>query len=370
MRTDIQKVPFLDLAAQNGPLRSGIDAALAGVIDRNAFVLGPAVQSFEEAFAAYCEAPRCVGTNSGTAALQLLLQACGIGPGDEVITAPNTFIATVEAIAATGATPVLADVDPVSWQLDPKKAAERITSATRALMPVHLYGLCADLDALRALAERRGLLLLEDACQAHGARYKGARIGHGSHGAAFSFYPGKNLGAFGDGGAVITASNDVAEKVVALRHHGQTEKNVHGLSGTTGRLDSLQAAVLEVKLPHLDGWNARRRRHAGVYRELLAGSRFTFPQPLGETEPVYHLFVVNHPEVDDVKRLLTEHNIAWGEHYPRAVHRQPAFAHLGGAGEFPVAESICDRILSLPMFAELDEETIHRVCEVALKVDA
>lgn len=369
MRTETRTVPFLDLTAQNAPLRSEIESAWSEILDRNAFILGPAVKSFEQMFAAYCEAKHCVGVDSGTSALQLMMQACGIGPGDEVITAPNTFIATVEAIAATGATPVLADVDPKTWLLDPDTVESRITERTKAILVVHLYGIPLDLDGFRSLADRHGVLLLEDAAQAHGARWKGRRIGSGSHAAAFSFYPGKNLGAFGDGGAVVTDNQEVCEAVVALRHHGQTEKNVHGLSGITGRLDSLQAAVLEVKLPHLDDWNARRRDHAALYRELLAGSRFSLPQPLDGSEPVYHLFVINHPETERVKQLLTENDIQWGMHYPKAVHQQPAFDDLGATGDFPVAESICENIVSLPMYAELEDSAIRRVCEVLLRAD-
>jgi dTDP-4-amino-4,6-dideoxygalactose transaminase len=287
-----------------------------------------------------------------------------------VITAPNTFVATVEAIASTGATPVLADVSPRTWLLDPEAVESRITERTRAILVVHLYGIPIDLDRFRALAEKHDLLLLEDSAQAHGARFQGKRMGNGSHAAAFSFYPGKNLGAFGDGGAVVTNDKQVCDKVRALRHHGQTEKNVHGFVGVTGRLDSLQAAVLEVKLAHLDGWNARRREHAASYRELLAGSRFSMPQPVEGSEPVYHLFVINHPETQKVKKLLTENGIGWGQHYPAAVHRQPAFADLGEAGEFPIAESICENIISLPMFAELEEADVRRVCEVLLRADA
>jgi dTDP-4-amino-4,6-dideoxygalactose transaminase len=370
MRTDQQRIPFLDLSAQNAPLRSEIQARWAEILDHNAFILGPAVQSFEKAFAAYCEADFCIGINSGTTALQLMMAAAGVGPGDEVITAPNTFIATTEAIAAVGATPVLADVDPKSWQLDPGAVEAKITERTKALCPVHLYGIPADLDRFRAIAEKRGLLLFEDAAQAHGARWKGRRIGHGSFAAEFSFYPGKNLGAFGDGGAVVTNDAQLADRVAALRHHGQADKNVHAYVGVTGRLDSLQAAVLEVKLQHLDQWNSRRRAHASLYRELLAGSRYSTPQPTDGSEPVYHLFVINHPEIERVRRHLTDNGIQWGMHYPKAVHLQPAFAHLGHAGEFPIAEAICENIVSLPMFAELEESMVRRVCEVLLEVDA
>ncbi len=370
MRTDILQVPFLDLTAQHRPIRSEIDAAIAKIIDTNAFILGGPVDRFEAEFADYCNARRCVGAGSGTAAISLLLRAHGVGPGDEVITPPNTFIATVEAIAAVGATPVLADVDPDSWLLDPVAVESRITARTRAILAVHLYGHVADLGALRALADRHGILLLEDAAQAHGARWQGQRIGHGSQGAAFSFYPGKNLGALGDGGAVVVDDESVADTIVALRHHGQSGKNLHTYVGGTDRLDGIQAAVLSVKLAYLDGWNAARRQHAARYREFLADSRFSIPVSLEGTEPVHHLFVINHPEVHRVKMALSENGIGWGEHYPRAVHLQPAFSHLGLEGEFPVAEAICANIVSLPMFAELPSELIDRTCDVLLRVDS
>ncbi len=369
MQTQAPLIPFLDLAAQNEPLRAQIDAAIRAVIDRNAFILGPATTAFESRFAEFCEARQCMGVSSGIDALQLALRACGIGPGDEVITVPNTFVATVEAIALAGATPVLADVDPRTWLMDAAAVEARITRKTAAVMAVHLYGFPADLVALRALARRHGILLLEDAAQAHGARLHGRRIGSGSKAAAFSFYPGKNLGAFGDAGALVTDDPEIAAKVAALRHHGQREKNVHSLVGTTARLDSLQAAVLGVKLAHLDGWNARRREHAARYRDLLAGSRYRWPQAVEGAEPVHHLFVVNHPEAPRVKAQLTESGIGWGEHYPRAIHLHPAFAHLGSPGQFPVAEVICANIISLPMYAEMEPEMVDHVCEVLLAAD-
>jgi dTDP-4-amino-4,6-dideoxygalactose transaminase len=370
MRTDTQQVPFLDLHAQHRPLRPALDDALAAVIDRNAFTLGPYVQAFEEQFAAYCESPRCIGVSSGTEALNLMLRAHGIGPGDEVITAPNTFIATIEAIAAAGATPVLADVDPETWLLSPATVEPKITAKTKAVLIIHLYGNVAPLDEFATLCESKGILLLEDACQAHGARHGGRRVGNGSKAAAFSFYPGKNLGAFGDGGAVVTNDPEIAERLSALRHHGQTGKNEHSSWGTTARLDALQAAVLSVKLPHLDGWNERRRHHASQYRELLADSRYTLPALVPDTEPVHHLFVLNHPEIQRAKQLLSEKEIGWGEHYPRAIHLQAAFSELGGAGDYPVAESICANIVSIPLYAEMEEWMVRRVSEVLLEADS
>jgi dTDP-4-amino-4,6-dideoxygalactose transaminase len=356
--------------AQNGPLRDEINAAMARVIDQNAFILGPSLFSFEAAFGDYCEAAHCVGLSSGCMALQLMMQAAGIKAGDEVITVPNTFVATVEAILAVGATPVLSDVDPTTWLMDVHAVEEKITPRTKAILAVHLYGIPCDLDALRALAQKHGILLLEDAAQAHGARWKSSRIGSSSTAAAFSFYPGKNLGAMGDGGAVVTDDPDLAETVAALRHHGQFEKNIHALAGTTGRLDSLQAAVLEVKLAHLDEWNDGRRRVAKRYRERLAGTRYRMPQPPEGAEPVYHLFVVNHPEVERVKEVLREHRIGHGAHYPLAVHLHPAFSGLGREGDFPVAEAICRQIVSLPMYAELDDDTVDYVSEVLLRLES
>lgn len=264
------RVPFVDLGAQRAAIADELDQAMRSVLDRTDFILGQDVVLFEEAFAAYCEAKYAVGVNSGTSALEMALRAYGIGPGDEVITVANTFIATVLAIAYTGAQPVLVDVDPRTFTLDPSQLASAITPQTKAIIPVHLYGQPADMDPIMEIARQHGLIVIEDACQAHGARYKGARVGSFGHAAAFSFYPGKNLGAYGDGGMVVTNDELTVETLQMLRNYGQSQKYRHELKGFNRRLDTLQAAVLRVKLAYLDGWNAARRAHAAQYSELLS----------------------------------------------------------------------------------------------------
>jgi len=365
MTTDPRPVPFLDLKAQVAPLRAELDAAIADVVDNTAFILGPRLEAFEQSFAAYCEAPHCAGVDSGTQALHLILRAMGIGPGDEVVTVPNTFIATVEAILYTGATPVFVDVDPDTWLMDPTKLAEALSPRTKAIMPVHLFGHVAPMDEILAVAG--DIPVLEDAAQAHGARYKGRRTGSLGRAAGFSFYPGKNLGGFGDGGAVTTGDRDILDAILSFRHHGQgTTKNVHDRCGYTGRLDALQAVILGVKLPHLDGWNARRRAVAARYRERLRG-RYRMPDQVPETEAVHHLFPINADDPEGLIASLAEKKIFCGRHYPIACHLQPA---LGAAarprGSFPVAEELCEKIVSLPIFAEMTEEMVDTVCEALL----
>jgi dTDP-4-amino-4,6-dideoxygalactose transaminase len=359
-------VPFLDLRAQVAPLRAELDAAMASVVDQTAFVLSDHLSRFEQAFASFCGAGHCVGVDSGTQALHLILRALGIGPGDEVITVPNTFIATLEAIVYTGARPVLVDVSPETWLMDPSALERAIGPRTKAILPVHLFGHLAPMDEIRRLAVAAGVPVIEDACQAHGARFDRKRTGTLGRAAGFSFYPGKNLGAFGDGGAVVTDDAELAELIRSLRHHGQGAKNIHDRVGYTGRLDSIQAAVLAVKLPHLDGWNAARRRNWEHYRRRLAG-KYRMPQPLPGTEAVHHLAPVC---VDDPQKLmarLQEAKVAVGRHYPIPVHLQPALAELGyGKGAFPVAEELCAGIVSLPMYAEMTEDILDYVCDVLL----
>ncbi len=363
MQKIVQSVPFLDLTAQTAPLRGELDGAMAAIIDRNAYILGPALESFESSFASYCEASHCVGVDSGTQALHLILRALGIGPGDEVITVPNTFIATIEAILYTGATPVLVDVDPDTWLMDPRRLEQALGPRTRAILPVHLFGHPSDMGAIGRLAETAGVPVIEDACQAHGASLGGRRCGRLGHAAAFSFYPGKNLGGFGDGGAIVTADGGLAELVRSLRHHGQTDKNRHDHIGYTGRLDTLQAAVLGVKLPHLDGWNQARRAHHAHYRRRL-GAAYRMPQPVDGSEPVHHLMPIHTSDPGAVMARLTEGKVAFGRHYPVAVHLQPALKSLGyGPGHFPVAEELCAGIISLPMYAELTQEMVDYVCD-------
>lgn len=363
MAKTIQPVPFLDLRAQIKPLRAQIDAAIAAVVDQTAFILSDHVGAFERDFAKFCGVAEAVGVDSGTQALHLVLRAWGVGPGDEVVTVPNTFIATLEAIAYTGARAVLVDVDPDTWLMDPKALARAVGPRTKAILPVHLFGHPAPMAEIRAVADQAGVPILEDACQAHGARYQGRRCGSLGRAAAFSFYPGKNLGAFGDGGAIVTDDAGLATLARSLRHHGQGAKNIHDRVGYTGRLDSIQAVVLSAKLPHLDAWNAARRDHWAHYRRRLRGA-YRMPEPVAGGEAVHHLMPIWSPEPDKVMARLQEAKISFGRHYPVAVHLQPALKDLGyGPGSFPVAEELCRGIISLPMYAELSEEMVDAVCD-------
>ncbi len=357
-------VTLVDLRAQYATIRSEVEQAMRGVLERCDFVLGEAVQRFEENFAGYCEAPYGVGVDSGISALELILRAWKIGPGDEVITAANSFIASASAVSFTGATPVLVDVNPDTYLMSPEAVERAITPRTRAIMPVHLYGQPVDMEPLMALAEARGLRVIEDACQAHGARYRGQRVGSLGHAAAFSFYPGKNLGAYGDGGMVITCDAELARRVRELRNYGQREKYHHVSLAYNRRLDSLQAGVLDVKLQHLDRWNSRRAEIAGYYRELLRDLPIQLPAGARDVWPVYHLFVIQVDQRDQVLTSLTQAGIGAGIHYPIPIHLQPAYVGLGrGPGSYPVSEAVAGRILSLPLYAEMNEEQITRVAD-------
>jgi dTDP-4-amino-4,6-dideoxygalactose transaminase len=358
------RVPFVDLAAQGAAIREEVNEAVARCLARNDWILGEDVSAFEEEFAAYCETSAAVGMDSGLSALELLLRAFEIGPGDEVITPANTFIATALAISAAGATPVLVDADPATFNLDPALLEDAIGPRTRAIMPVHLYGQPADMDAIAAVAKRHGLVVIEDACQAHGARYDGRRAGSLGDAAAFSFYPSKNLGAYGDGGAVTTSDEQVLDRLRLLRNYGQRQKYVHETEGFNRRLDTLQAAVLRVKLRRLDAWNEARRRHAALYGELLAGIAIDAPAAQPWAEHVWHLYVIRTEQRDALKAFLGERGIETGIHYPLPIHLQQAFRHLGYArGSFPVTEAMADQLLSLPMFPELEESQIHAVVD-------
>lgn len=357
-------IPFVDLKAQYRMIADDVNHAMVEVVENADFILGRAVNEFEEAFAAYSDANYAIGVDSGYSALELIIRAYDIGPGDEVITAANTFVATVLAISNCGAMPVLVDADPVSYNLDTTKLEAAITPRTKAIMPVHLYGQPADMDLVMAIAEKYGLKVIEDAAQAHGGRYKGHRVGSLGHAAGFSFYPGKNLGAYGDGGAVVTNDPVLADKVRLLRNLGQRVKYQHEVKGYNRRLDTLQAAVLGVKLPHLDGWNANRRRVAAEYEQLLAGLPIVTPQTLAEVEPVYHLYVVRVQKRDELQQYLAQHGIATGMHYPTPIHLQPAYADLGyHLGDFPSTEVLAHDILSLPMFPELTNEEVRYIVD-------
>ena len=359
-------VPFVDLVSEHRALAGAIELALDEVFARGDFILGGALERFEAEFAGYIGVRHAVGVGSGLAALELALRAHDIGSGDEVITAANTFIATVFAILATGARPVLVDVNPATYTIDPGALNAMISSRTRAIIPVHLYGHPADLDAVMAIARRHNLVVIEDAAQAHGAKYKGARVGTFGHASAFSFYPSKNLGAYGDGGLVATDDDRVAEKVRLLRNCGEATKYCHAVVGTNSRLDTIQAAVLRVKLPYLDGWNEARRRHAAVYCRAIAPPART-PSASPDVEHVYHVFVVETERRDAVRLALHEREIDTGVHYPVPVHVQPALASLGyRAGDFPVVEAAAARILSLPMYPGL---TAAQIAHVVAAVD-
>lgn len=331
---------------------------------RGAFVLGEEVAQFEAAFADFVGVAFCVGVGSGSDALWCALKASGVGPGDEVIVPAHTYIASVLAISAVGATPVLVDCLEETFQIDPNAARDAVTSRTRALLPVHLYGQAADMDALNALARERALTMVEDAAQAHGAAYKGHGCGTWGRAAGFSFYPGKNLGAYGEAGAVVTDDERLASYVRRFRNYGQEEKYRHLERGWNTRLDTLQAAILLVKLQRLHEWNEARRRHADAYRERLRGLPLTLPREAPGNRHVYHLYVIRTPHRDALLTYLRERGVSCGIHYPIPVHLQMAYAHLGhGKGAFPVTEKIASEVLSLPMFPELEMEQIDYVCE-------
>jgi len=350
------------LNRQYQALKPEIDRAIAHVLDRTDFILGEEVRRFEKEFAAYCQANYAVGLDSGTSALELGLRALGIGAGDEVLVPANSFIASALAVSFTGATPVFVDVDPATYNIDVQQLAQHITPRTKAIMPVHLYGQPAEMDAITEVAERYGLFVIEDACQAHGARYKGRRVGSIGHVAAFSFYPGKNLGAYGDGGALVTNDPQIADRARMMRNYGQREKYHHLCMGWNRRLDTLQAAVLRVKLRYLDEWNALRRRWAALYDQLLQDCDVIRPVASSPGEHVYHLYVIQVEERDRLQAHLAANGIATGIHYPIPIHLQPVYTALGyRVGSFPVTERCAPRLLSLPMFPELRADEVERI---------
>ena len=347
-------IPFVDLKAQYLSIKTEIDAAILGVLDSCQFTLGPEVAAFEREFGAYCQAPHGIGVNTGTSALHLALLAAGVGPGDEVITVPFTFVATVSAIDYTGATPVFIDIDPRRFTMDPHAIEAAITERTKAIIPVHLYGQPADMDPIMEVAKRHGLVVIEDACQAHGAEYKGRRAGSIGDLGCFSFYPGKNLGAYGEGGMVVTASAEHARTIRMLRDWGAEKKYQHVLKGFNFRLEGIQGAVLRVKLRHLERWTEARRSAAARYDALFAGSGVATPWTAADSRHVYHLYVVRSSNRQAWQDILTAQGIQTGIHYPTPVHLLPAFADLGySAGQFPHSESAANEVLSLPMFPEL-----------------
>jgi dTDP-4-amino-4,6-dideoxygalactose transaminase len=363
------KVKFVDLSAQHKTLETEIKEVFNRVLANCSFVLGPEVEKFEKAFASYCEVAHCVAVTNGTAALQLVLQGLGVGPGDEVITVAHTFIATAEAINAAGARPVFVDIDPASYTMDPALLEKAISPRTKAIIPVHLYGQPADMDAINAIAAKHNLPVIEDSCQAHGAKYKGRRAGSLSTAACFSFYPSKNLGACGEGGAVTTNDAELTKKLRMLRDHGSVKKYEHDFPAYNLRLEGIQGGVLAVKLPHLDGWNDNRRALAKRYDEMFAGSKIGTPRQMPYAEHVYHLYMVVVENREALRKALSEQGIENGLHYPVPLHLQKAYADLGyKKGDFPISEHVAANHVSLPMYAELPVEHAEHVAKTVLEI--
>jgi dTDP-4-amino-4,6-dideoxygalactose transaminase len=355
-------IPFVDLRAQYASIKDEVNRAIQGVLESCQFTLGGEVGAFEAEFAAYCQAEHGIGVNTGTSALHLALLAADVGPGDEVITVPFTFVATVSAICYTGATPVFVDIDPRTFNMDPNGVEAAITEKTKAIIPVHLYGQTADMDPILAIARRRGLTVIEDACQAHGAEYKGQRAGRLGDMGCFSFYPGKNLGAYGEGGMVVTDNPEYARTIRMLRDWGAERKYHHVLKGYNYRMEGIQGAVLRVKLPHLEAWTEARRAAAARYDALLAGSGVPTPLAMSYARHVYHIYAIRTARRQAWQEALQAQGIQTGIHYPTPVHLLPAFSDLGyELGQFPHAEQAANEVLSLPMFPELTAEQCETV---------
>ncbi len=363
------KIPFVNLRKQYQSIQNEIDEAIAAVLHECNFILGEEVKLLEEEFAQFCGVKYGVGVSSGTESIHLALRAFDIGPGDEVITAANTFIATVLAISYTGARPVLVDVRSEDYNIDVSKIADAITEKTKAIIPVHLYGQCADMDPIIKIAQRYGLCVIEDACQAHGAEYKGRRAGSMGDAGCFSFYPGKNLGAYGDGGMVITDDEQIADKLRLLRNYGSTRKYYHKSKGLNSRLDTLQAAVLRVKLKYLQGWNIVRRKNAEIYNaQLTKLDDVIIPEEMLHNKHVYHLYVIRVKNRDELFDNLKQKGISVGIHYPVPIHLQEAYKDLGyRKGDFPVTEVLAKEIISLPMCPEINKEQINYISKTIAK---
>lgn len=350
-------IPFVDLKAQYNTIKEEINTAVLKVLESTQFVLGNEVTAFEKEFVGYCGADYGIAVNTGTSALHLALLAAGVGPGDEVITVPFTFVATVAAICYTGATPVFVDINPVSYTIDVNQIEKAITERTKAILPVHLYGQAADMEPILEIAHRHGLTVIEDAAQAHGAEYKGQRVGSIGDFGCFSFYPGKNLGAYGEAGMVVTNNPKYVRTIQMLRDWGQERRYQHVLKGYNYRMDGIQGAILRVKLRYLDAWTDVRRELAARYDELLVNSGVTTPTVMPYSYHVYHIYAVRSPQRDTLQQSLQEQGIQTGIHYPIPVHLQPAYADLGyQAGAFPHAEAASQEVLSLPIYAELTTE--------------
>jgi dTDP-4-amino-4,6-dideoxygalactose transaminase len=363
-------VPYLDLQPQYKAIRSEVLTALEEICESSRFAQGPATTDFEAKFAAYCGVDHCVSLNSGTSALHLAIRCLDVGPGDEVITVSMTFIATAWAISYVGAMPVFVDIDPVRRTIDPDKLEAAITLRTKAIIPVHLYGMPAEMDRIMAIAERHGLPVIEDAAQAHGAKYRDKRVGQFGQIACFSFYPSKNLGAYGEGGALITNDASLARRARSLRDHAQSQRYFHDEIGYNYRMDSFQAAVLSIKLKHLDDWNTARTERARYYTELLKHSSYKLPAHVSDSDCVWHCYVIETPERERVRSALQDAGIQTAVHYPFPIHLQKPYAHLGyKSGDLPVTEALCERCLSLPIYPELSKEKIANVASVLLDLE-
>ena len=357
-------IPFVDLKAQYDSIRTEIGKSISNVLNSTAFIGGPYLKEFENNFAKFNEVKYAVGVNSGTDALFLALKATGIKSGDEIITVPNTFIATTEAITRNGAKIKFVDINKETYEIDTGLMEKAITSKTKAILPVHIYGQMAEMDVIKEIADKHNLMILEDACQAHNATFNNKKAAYYGDAAAFSFYPSKNLGAYGDSGAVITNNNEIAEKIKLLRDHSRISKYEHIEEGFSSRMDGIQAAVLDIKLKYLEKWTEMRRKNAKLYNELLENIDVVTPIENKKTKHVYHLYVIRTKERDKMIEFLNKNRISTGIHYPVPLHLQPAYKHLGyKKRDFPVTEKYADEILSLPMFPELTEEQISYVCE-------
>jgi dTDP-4-amino-4,6-dideoxygalactose transaminase len=356
------KIPFVDLKSLHSEIKDDLREVFDRVLDNSTFVLGPEVQGFEKEFAAYCGTEHCVAVNTGTAAIHLVLASLGIGPGDEVITVPHTFIATAEAITAVGARPVFIDIDPVTLTMDASLLEAAITNKTRAIIPVDLYGQVADMDPILEIANRHGIPVVEDACQAHGAEYKGCKAGSFGVAGCFSFYPGKNLGACGEGGAVTTNDADLAQRIRLWRDHGSSKRYEHVFPGLNMRMEGIQGGILSVKLKHLDRWNNQRREAAAAYDKALADTGIEIPVEMDYGRHVYHLYVIQSDNRDALRQQLSDAGIETGLHYPTPLHLQEAYRSLGHKlGDFPITEKVKSRILSLPIYPGIRPEAVERV---------
>jgi dTDP-4-amino-4,6-dideoxygalactose transaminase len=356
------QIPLVDLKAQYLNIRQEIDTAIKEVFDNTAFILGEKVEDFEKKFADLCGTKYCVGVNSGTSALRIALLALGVKPGDEIITTPFTFIATTEAISHIGAIPVFVDIDDKTFTIDPKKIEEKITGKTKAIIPVHLFGQCADMDPILEIARKHNIRVIEDAAQAHNASYKGKKAGSMGFASCFSFYPGKNLGAYGEAGAICTNDEEFAKKSILLRQHGEIKRYYHDIIGDNCRMEGIQGAVLGVKIKYIEEWNEKRRSNAKKYNELLEKFNLTCPFEAGYAKHIYHLYTIRIENRDELRDFLGEKGISTGIHYPIPIHLQKAYESLGlKEGSFPVSEKVANEILSLPMFPELTEEQIQYI---------